>query len=49
MRAVADGPDRGPSAWDGYVANAVADACLESLASGARASVRLEERPPLYA
>ncbi len=47
--AVANGPGRGPSAWDGYVANAVADACLESLASGVRASVRLEERPPLYA
>jgi myo-inositol 2-dehydrogenase/D-chiro-inositol 1-dehydrogenase len=47
--AVADGPGHGPSAWDGYVANAVADACLESLASGVRASVRLEERPPLYA
>ncbi len=47
--AVTNGPGRGPSAWDGYVANAVADACLESLASGVRASVRLEERPPLYA
>jgi myo-inositol 2-dehydrogenase/D-chiro-inositol 1-dehydrogenase len=47
--AVTNGPGRGPSAWDGYVANAVADACIESLGSGARASVRLEERPPLYA
>jgi myo-inositol 2-dehydrogenase/D-chiro-inositol 1-dehydrogenase len=47
--AVGDGPGPGPSAWDGYVANAVADACLESLASGVRASVSLEERPPLYA
>jgi len=46
---VANGPGRGPSAWDGYVANAVADSCLESLASGVRASVRLEERPSLYA
>ena len=47
--AVTDGPGPGPSAWDGYVANAVADACIESLGSGARVSVRLEERPPLYA
>jgi myo-inositol 2-dehydrogenase/D-chiro-inositol 1-dehydrogenase len=48
VRAVAAGPDHGPSAWDGYAANAVADACLESLASGAPASVGLVERPPLY-
>jgi myo-inositol 2-dehydrogenase/D-chiro-inositol 1-dehydrogenase len=39
----------GPNAWDGYAANAVADACLESLASGMRASVRLTDRPALYA
>ena len=38
----------GPSAWDGYAANAVADACLESLASGERTAVRLAERPALY-
>jgi myo-inositol 2-dehydrogenase/D-chiro-inositol 1-dehydrogenase len=43
------GLDDGPNAWDGYAANAVADACLESLASGARAAVQLVERPPLYA
>ena len=49
VRAVAAGPDHGPSAWDGYAANAVADACLESLASGVPASVGLEARPPLYA
>jgi myo-inositol 2-dehydrogenase/D-chiro-inositol 1-dehydrogenase len=39
----------GPSAWDGYAANAVADACLESLASGERAEVRLAQQPALYA
>jgi myo-inositol 2-dehydrogenase / D-chiro-inositol 1-dehydrogenase len=38
----------GPTAWDGYAANAVADACLESLASGERAEVRLADRPALY-
>jgi myo-inositol 2-dehydrogenase/D-chiro-inositol 1-dehydrogenase len=46
--AVADGPGRGPSAWDGYVASAVADACIASLASGVRADVRLAQRPALY-
>jgi myo-inositol 2-dehydrogenase / D-chiro-inositol 1-dehydrogenase len=42
------GDGDGPNAWDGYAANAVADACLESLASGARAEVRLSARPALY-
>ncbi len=40
--------DKGPSAWDGYAANAVADACLASLASGRRAEVELAEKPALY-
>jgi myo-inositol 2-dehydrogenase / D-chiro-inositol 1-dehydrogenase len=48
VAGVAGGPERGPSAWDGYAANAVADACLASLASGARTAVQLVERPPLY-
>lgn len=39
----------GPSAWDGYAAAAVSQACLESLESGATAGVRLEPRPSLYA
>jgi myo-inositol 2-dehydrogenase/D-chiro-inositol 1-dehydrogenase len=38
----------GPSTWDGYAANAVADACIASLASGERAAVELAERPALY-
>jgi myo-inositol 2-dehydrogenase/D-chiro-inositol 1-dehydrogenase len=42
------GLDDGPNAWDGYAANAVADACLASLASGERVAVRLAERPALY-
>ena len=46
--AVADGGPRGPTAWDGYAASAVADACLESLASGGPVDVRLAERPALY-
>ena len=40
--------DGAPSAWDGYAANAVADACLASLANGERAEVELARRPALY-
>ena len=41
VRGVAGGhADGQPDAWDGYAANAVADACLASLASGERAEVR---------
>ncbi|MET0931870.1 MAG: Gfo/Idh/MocA family oxidoreductase, partial [Aeromicrobium sp.] len=39
----------GPSAWDGYVANAVAEAGVASLASGVREPVILKDRPALYA
>ena len=42
------GADGAPSAWDGYAANAVADACLASLANGGRAEVELAQRPALY-
>ena len=48
LDAWVQGRGDGASAWDGYAANAVADACLESLASGARAGVRLTDRPALY-
>lgn len=43
--ALDGGPPFGPGAWDGHVANVVADACLESLARGGRAEVRLPGRP----
>jgi myo-inositol 2-dehydrogenase / D-chiro-inositol 1-dehydrogenase len=46
--AVAAGVPFGPTAWDGYAANVVADACLESLARGGSAEVRLPARPELY-
>jgi myo-inositol 2-dehydrogenase/D-chiro-inositol 1-dehydrogenase len=39
----------GAGAWDGYAANVVADACLQSLATGRTAGVRLASRPALYA
>jgi myo-inositol 2-dehydrogenase/D-chiro-inositol 1-dehydrogenase len=42
------GLDDGPSAWDGYAANAVADACLASLHGGGRVEVALADKPALY-
>ena len=49
VRAVGSGhADGQPDAWDGYAANAVADACLASLASGEREDVVLKARPSLY-
>jgi myo-inositol 2-dehydrogenase/D-chiro-inositol 1-dehydrogenase len=39
----------GPSAWDGYATTAVAEAAVESLNGGRRATVELVERPALYA
>jgi myo-inositol 2-dehydrogenase/D-chiro-inositol 1-dehydrogenase len=42
-------PPQGPSAWDGFVAQAVSDAALESLHSGGRVAIELPPRPGLYA
>lgn len=47
--ALAAGPPVGPSAWDGYAAAAVADACLASLAGGGEVGVELADPPALYA
>jgi myo-inositol 2-dehydrogenase/D-chiro-inositol 1-dehydrogenase len=46
--AIARGTAAGANAWDGYEATAVADACLESLASGRSVDVTLERRPAFY-
>jgi myo-inositol 2-dehydrogenase/D-chiro-inositol 1-dehydrogenase len=43
------GAVRGPSAWDGYTATAVAESCVGSLTTGRRATVSTVDRPPLYA
>ena len=49
-RAVSAGvPPAGPTAWDGYAAAAVIEACVASLHSGRREEVRLADRPELYA
>jgi myo-inositol 2-dehydrogenase/D-chiro-inositol 1-dehydrogenase len=45
---VVTGASDGPTAWDGYAANAVAEACLEALASGSTRQVRLAPRPAFY-
>jgi myo-inositol 2-dehydrogenase/D-chiro-inositol 1-dehydrogenase len=44
----AGGPPRGASAWDGYVATAVAQAGVTALESGVRQPVDLDPRPGLY-
>jgi myo-inositol 2-dehydrogenase/D-chiro-inositol 1-dehydrogenase len=48
VEAVRSGVPSGASAWDGYVATAVADAALKSLAAGQPTEVKLEPRPALY-
>ena len=48
--AAGGGGATGPSAWDGYAASAVGEACLRSLAEGGGShAVELAERPGLYA
>jgi myo-inositol 2-dehydrogenase/D-chiro-inositol 1-dehydrogenase len=47
--AVAAGTSTGPSAWDGYAASVVSDACLEALRAGGRTTVSMPERPDFYA
>ena len=45
---IRSGALRGPSAWDGYAATAVAESCVRSLQTGAPATVPLAERPAFY-
>jgi len=40
---------QGPSSWDGYAAQVVSDAALQSLHVGGRVAVELGPRPDLYA
>jgi myo-inositol 2-dehydrogenase / D-chiro-inositol 1-dehydrogenase len=49
LSAVAAGGTTGPTAWDGYAATAVTDACLAALRTGDRVPVVVGERPALYA
>jgi myo-inositol 2-dehydrogenase / D-chiro-inositol 1-dehydrogenase len=45
LQAWVDGRPGGATAWDGYAATAVAEACLRSLATGARSTVTLADAP----
>ena len=49
LSAAAKGGAAGPGAWDGYVATAATLAGVKALASGARKSIELREKPALYA
>jgi myo-inositol 2-dehydrogenase / D-chiro-inositol 1-dehydrogenase len=49
LSAAAKGGAAGPSAWDGYVATAATLAGVKALASSARESIELREKPALYA
>lgn len=49
VRNARQGAAGGPSAWDGYAACAVGEACLRSLESGVWETVDYGERPALYA
>ncbi len=42
------GTPTGPSAWDGYVAMIIADACVESAQRGQPLAVKIFERPAIY-
>ena len=44
----ADAPLLGPSAWDGYAAQAVCDAGLKALYDGGRVPVELRDKPDFY-
>jgi myo-inositol 2-dehydrogenase / D-chiro-inositol 1-dehydrogenase len=48
VAGVRGGEITGPSAWDGYATTAVAEACVQALTEGGRATVELAERPALY-
>jgi myo-inositol 2-dehydrogenase/D-chiro-inositol 1-dehydrogenase len=49
VSAVRDGVPAGASAWDGYAASAVTEACVRSAQTGLRTEVRLEPEPPYSA
>jgi myo-inositol 2-dehydrogenase/D-chiro-inositol 1-dehydrogenase len=48
VRGIRSGTPTGPSAWDGYLANAAAFAAVESLHGAGRVEVVSESRPALY-
>jgi myo-inositol 2-dehydrogenase/D-chiro-inositol 1-dehydrogenase len=49
LAAAANGTATGPSCWDGYAATVVSDAALEAQRTGTWTTVKLRDRPALYA
>jgi myo-inositol 2-dehydrogenase/D-chiro-inositol 1-dehydrogenase len=49
IRSLAERQPTGPSAWDGYAAMVVADACVQSAKTGQPQAVPDLERPAMYA
>jgi myo-inositol 2-dehydrogenase/D-chiro-inositol 1-dehydrogenase len=47
--SIVAGDSRGASAWDGYAAIVVAEACIRTMATSQRSPVDLEPRPAFYA
>ena len=48
IRAVETGVPAGASAWDGYVASAIAEQIIRALAHDRKAKLELGPRPPPY-
>lgn len=48
VHGLAEGRVSGPSAWDGYAATVVTNACVDALESERRTSVTLGDKPPFY-
>ncbi|MFN8445592.1 MAG: Gfo/Idh/MocA family oxidoreductase [Caldilineaceae bacterium] len=48
VNALQKGAATGPSAWDGYMAMIVCDACIESARSGKAVTVNIPETPIIY-
>ncbi|MEI4488911.1 Gfo/Idh/MocA family oxidoreductase [Frigidibacter sp. MR17.14] len=49
IAAAGQGTATGPSTWDGYAATLVGDAALRAVASGARETITMRDKPALYA
>lgn len=49
INALQQGTATGPSAWDGYMAMLVTDACIESARSGQAVAVNMPPTPAIYA
>ena len=48
IHSLQNGTASGPSAWDGYVAMIIADACVESAKSGQAVAIKIPKKPAIY-